>query len=285
MIALSWAQRRLLVHDRVVKPAPPRAMWTALSMIVGTVSLATRSAASAAGAPRSGGSRHQGPRGLPVYSLTDFGAKGDNATLNTAAFEAGVAAVASSGGGTLIVPSGVFRTAPFNLTSHMTLLMEPGAIIRAPSAEQLGGGPAFPLWPIIPSLPSYGSGRDHEGSPRRTSLIHGEGLTDVTVTSSDPSRRGVIDGAGRPWWACNRPERGFSPKCKGPETVTRGHLVEFMHSSGIELSHVLLKDSPFWTVPHPRLYASLPLSFLLLLPSGPPSVPASRRCTPSAAST
>lgn len=46
-------------------------------------------------------------------------------------------------------------------------------------------------WPIIPFLPSYGRGRDHNG-PRYTSLIHGDSLVDVAVVGNN----GTIDGNG-----------------------------------------------------------------------------------------
>ena len=76
--------------------------------------------------------------------------------MNTAAFNQAVAAVSAAGGGTLVVPVGAFVTGPFNLTSRMTLFLAAGAEIRAPSAAQLGGGPAFPRWPVVAPLPSYG---------------------------------------------------------------------------------------------------------------------------------
>jgi hypothetical protein len=65
----------------------------------------------------------------PVYDLKEFGAIGDGRTVNTAAFEAAVAAIAQRGGGRLTVPAGRWLTAPFNLTSHMTLFLASGAEI------------------------------------------------------------------------------------------------------------------------------------------------------------
>lgn len=206
-----------------------------------------------------------GGRAGPVFNLTDFGAVGDNATVNTKAFTKAVAAVAAANGGTLVVPKGSFVTAPFNLTSKMTLFLDAGAEIRAPTAEQLGGGPEFPEWPIIAPMPSYGQGRDHVG-PRRTALIGGAYLEDVVVTSAADAW-GTIDGNGYPWWACHCNSRtpespdshlrvggdcslDWGYKCPGKETVTRGHLIEFMHSSMIEISNLRLRNSPFWTV-HP----------------------------------
>ena len=214
----------------------------------------------------------------PTFNLTQFGAVPDNQTLNTAAFEKAVAAVAKAGGGTLLVPDGSFRTGPFNLTSHMTLFLSGGAERYGPTYAQLGAGPAFSMWPIIPPMPSYGQGRDHIG-PRRAAFIGGVGLEDVAVTAAEGAR-GTIDAAGQPWWACHchakeqraralgageeydaeiRTESGgcssswaHTYPCKGPgkEEVTRGHLIEFAHSKDIEISNLFLRNSPFWTV-HP----------------------------------
>lgn len=73
------------------------------------------------------------PRLRPmVLKLSDFGAVGDGRTLNTKAFESAVAAISrlrGKGGGQLNVPAGQWLTAPFNLTSHMTLFLAEGAII------------------------------------------------------------------------------------------------------------------------------------------------------------
>lgn len=73
------------------------------------------------------------PRLRPVaFNLTDFGAVGDGATLNTAAFERAILAISklrTRGGGQLNVPPGRWLTAPFNLTSHMTLFLDEDAVI------------------------------------------------------------------------------------------------------------------------------------------------------------
>lgn len=65
-----------------------------------------------------------------AFNLTDFGGVGDGVTLNTKAFESAIKAIAKNRGGQLNVQAGVWLTAPFNLTSHMTLFLEEGAIIR-----------------------------------------------------------------------------------------------------------------------------------------------------------
>ena len=67
-----------------------------------------------------------------AFNLTDFGGVGDGVTLNTKAFERAVSAISKlrkKGGGQLNVPAGNWLTAPFNLTSHMTLFLAEGAVI------------------------------------------------------------------------------------------------------------------------------------------------------------
>lgn len=73
------------------------------------------------------------PRLRPaVYNLTDFGGVGDGVTVNTEAFERAISAISKlgkKGGGQLNVPAGNWLTAPFNLTSHMTLFLDQDAVI------------------------------------------------------------------------------------------------------------------------------------------------------------
>ena len=64
------------------------------------------------------------------FNLADFGAKADSKSLNTEAFQKAVAAIAKAGGGHLIVPAGTYRTTSFELTSHMDLHLEAGAVIK-----------------------------------------------------------------------------------------------------------------------------------------------------------
>lgn len=67
-------------------------------------------------------------------SITDFGGVGDGKTLNTKAFRAAIYRIQHlrrRGGTLLYVPPGVYLTESFNLTSHMTLYLARGAVIKA----------------------------------------------------------------------------------------------------------------------------------------------------------
>jgi len=67
-------------------------------------------------------------------SIADFGGVGDGKTLNTKAFREAVYRIQHlrrRGGTLLYIPPGVYLTESFNLTSHMTLYLARGAVIKA----------------------------------------------------------------------------------------------------------------------------------------------------------
>ncbi|KAL7191559.1 hypothetical protein ACSBR2_023605 [Camellia fascicularis] len=163
-----------------------------------------------------------------AFNLTDFGGVGDGVTVNTEAFERAVSEIKKRGGGQLNVENGYWLTAPFNLTSHITLFLAENAVILGIDDEK--------YWPLMPPLPSYGYGRECPG-PRYGSLIHGQNLKDVVITGYN----GTINGQGQTWWEKHQ---------KKLLNHTRGPLVQIMWSKDIQISNITLRDSPFWTL-HP----------------------------------
>ncbi|KAE8672372.1 endo-glucanase 2 family protein [Hibiscus syriacus] len=112
-------------------------------------------------------------------------------------------------GGTLLyVPSGVYLTDSFNLTSHMTLYLAQGAVIKAT-----------------------------QGAPRRK--IYELYSWRWTARCDHHCANGTIDGQGGIWWNMWR-QRTLQ--------FTRPNLVEFVNSNGILISNVTFRDSPFWNI-------------------------------------
>mmetsp|Transcript_15769 Transcript_15769/g.25211 ORF Transcript_15769/g.25211 Transcript_15769/m.25211 type:complete len:139 (-) Transcript_15769:38-454(-) len=94
------------------------------------------------------GERMAVPKRKYRFSITDFGAVGDNKTVNTQAFVDAIAkaqTVAKNGGCYLLIPAGCWVTAPFNLTSHFTLHLSKGATLRAVGEESKD------QWPLLPT--------------------------------------------------------------------------------------------------------------------------------------
>lgn len=65
-----------------------------------------------------------------VYNIKDFGAKGNGKTINTKAINAAIDSCNAAGGGTVIVPKGVFVTGSVVLKSNVHLYLEQGAVIK-----------------------------------------------------------------------------------------------------------------------------------------------------------
>ncbi|MDE6062534.1 MAG: glycoside hydrolase family 28 protein, partial [Duncaniella sp.] len=120
-----------------------------------------------------------------TVSLTDFGAVSDGKTLNTEAFAKAIDALASKGGGTLNVPSGVWLTGPITFKSNINLHLDGGALILF--------SPDRDLYPVVYTV--------YEGyeAYRAISPINGENLENIAITGD-----GVIDGNGAAWRAVKR---------------------------------------------------------------------------------
>lgn len=142
-------------------------------------------------------------------SVVDFGGLGDGYTLNTQAFSKAVDALWGRGGGTLIVPPGVWFTGPIVLKSNINLHLEKGALILF--------SPDFNLYPLVNTI--------FEGLETRRcqSPISARNATNIAITG-----QGSINGSGEAW----RPLK----KSK----VTDSHWNSVVKSGGV------LKDPTYW---------------------------------------
>ncbi|MCB0583976.1 MAG: pectate lyase [Phaeodactylibacter sp.] len=142
-------------------------------------------------------------------SIAEFGGKGDGITKNTEAFEKAFKTLAQKGGGTLMVPNGVWFTGPIVLRSNINLFIDKGALILfSPDKDD---------YPLVET--------SFEGLKTRRcqSPISGKDLENVAITGY-----GAIDGAGEAW----RPLK----KAK----VTEKHWKEVVTGGGI------LKREDYW---------------------------------------
>jgi len=113
-------------------------------------------------------------------SITDFGAVGDGIVLNTGAFRKAIEAVSSKGGGTVVIPRGMWLTGPIMLKSNIRLHADEGALIVF--------SPDKSLYPLIEtSFEGY-------NTVRCLSPIYGKDLENIAFTGG-----GVWDGSGDAW--------------------------------------------------------------------------------------
>ncbi|MDD3322022.1 MAG: glycoside hydrolase family 28 protein [Paludibacter sp.] len=144
-----------------------------------------------------------------TLSIIDCGGIGDGTTLNTKAFSKAMNLLSSKGGGTLIVPFGVWYTGPIEFKSNINLHLDNGALILFSSD--------FNDYPLVKT--SF----EGEDTRRCQSPISGRNLINVAITGN-----GTLNGSGQVW----------RPLKKGK--VTESYWKNVVNSGGV------LKALDYW---------------------------------------
>lgn len=144
---------------------------------------------------------------IPVFpdtkvSLLEFGGNPDGVTLNTDAFAKAMQELSGKGGGTLIVPKGIWFTGPIVFKSNINLHLEKGALILFSADKE--------LYPLVETV--------FEGLDTRRcqSPISGRDLENIAITGE-----GSINGSGEAWRPLKR------------EKVTERHWEKVVSSGGV----------------------------------------------------
>lgn len=148
-----------------------------------------------------------------AFNIVDYGANGDNQTLNTQAIQAAIDACASSGGGTVYVPAGKFLTGTLFLKNNVTLFLEAGAVLL--------GSPQLKDYPVtVPALRSYTDNYTNK------SLIYAEKQHNIAILGG-----GMIDGQGT----------AFSGPYKN-----RPFILRVIECKNITVRDVSIVNAPMW---------------------------------------
>jgi polygalacturonase len=181
------------------------------------------------------------------FILTDFGAVPNDSTGNSKpAFDKAMAASKEAGGGTIVVPRGVyFLNGPIHFESNTNLHLEEGSVLKFRS------NPAFYL-PVVET--SWEGTLLYNYSP----FIYGKDLVNVAITG-----KGVIDGEASETWQkwkdiqkesqmlsrkMNNDAVPLEDRVFGDGHYLRPHLVQFYNCKNILIENVRIEDSPFWCV-------------------------------------
>src|SRR5262249_5870043 len=160
--------------------------------------------------------------GVRVYNVRDFGAKGDGATLDTAAVQAAIDACAGDQGGTVLVPAGDFVIGNIELKSNVTFhLAAQGRLLGSGSAEHYKAGNGIP--------PGNGN----------IVLISAANAENVTIEGP-----GTIDGNGAKFFTGRGDNTG--PGQNSAEGYSqRPHLMVFYRCKNLTVRDVFLTASAY----------------------------------------
>lgn len=166
-------------------------------------------------------------------SILDHGAKADGATLNTRAIQATIDSLASTGGGTVVIPAGTFISGAIFLKRGVHLHLEKGAVLQASTD-------------VAANFPAQRTRIEGHFEEKFTpALINAKGCDGLRITGE-----GTLDGAGRPIWDQFWKMRNAAPDPHNFPNIglPRARLAILEESRNITVEGVTFKDSQFWNL-------------------------------------
>jgi exo-poly-alpha-galacturonosidase len=162
--------------------------------------------------------------------ISEHGAVGDGMTLNTKAIQSVIDDCAKSGGGTIVVPAGVFVTGSIFLKQGVNLCVEKGGVLKGSQNTN-----------DYPWINTRIAGFEMKWP---AALVNADGVTNLQL-----SGEGTLDGSGERWWHEYGAARAAEPNDIDPHfKIGRPRLVHIIRSTNISVRDLLMKDSAFWNL-------------------------------------
>ncbi len=165
---------------------------------------------------------------LAQYNIAERGAKGDGKTLNTQAIQAVIDDCAKKGGGTVVIPKGVFVSGALFLKRGVNIELQEGAVLKGSTN--------------INDYPKLNTRIEGHFEPWRVALINGDSLEHVTISGA-----GILDGSGEPFWKEFYSRRDADNKTTNLN-VERPRLTFIQHSKDVKISGITFLNSGFWNL-------------------------------------
>ena len=165
------------------------------------------------------------------YVITKFGVGNDSTTLNTKAIQNIIDKAELNGGGTIVIPKGVFLTGALFFKPNTKLRLQEGAVLK--------GTDDISNYPLIPSR--------MEG---RSIYYYAALINAYQVDSFSITGPGTIDGNGLKFWKYFWAYRDSMSKIGKSATnleVHRPRLIFIWGSDHVKIQNVNLHNSGFWT--------------------------------------
>jgi alpha-L-rhamnosidase len=165
-------------------------------------------------------------------SIAEVGAVGDGTTLNTEKIKSAIDQLAAKGGGTVVIPKGVFVSGALFLKPGVNLHLDKDAVLKGTT-----------------DMRNYPERRirieGHFEEHYTPALVNAEGCDGVQITGE-----GTLDGTGRPVWDQFWKLRNAAADKKNFRnlSIPRAQLCIINHSKNVRVEGVTFKDSQYWNL-------------------------------------
>lgn len=220
----------------------------------------------------------------PVFSpaeflITDFGAVADSVTMNTFAIENAIAECNYNGGGTVIVPNGVFRTGAIHLKSNVCLHLADSATLLFsvdPKDYQplvytrWEGIDCFNYSPLIYAIDVENIGITGKGKLQGNATVNDwwpwkgnkkDGWIEGTPCQLDDYARPSLD-------SLNKNRVPVGERVMGEGFYLRPQFINIIRCRNVVIEDVTIENSPFWVI-HPVFCENLTVRGVTINSLGP----------------
>lgn len=165
-------------------------------------------------------------------SIGDCGAVGDGVALNTRPIQTAIDQLAAEGGGTVVVPKGIFVSGALFLKPGVNLHLEKDAVIKG--STDMSNYPARRI-----------RIEGHFEEAYTPALVNAEGCDGLRITGE-----GTLDGSGRPTWDLFWTLRNAAADKKNFKnlSIPRAQLCIINESKNVLVDGITFKDSQFWNL-------------------------------------
>ena len=165
------------------------------------------------------------------YVITKFGVKADSTVLNTKAIQKVIDAAHAKGGGTIVIPKGVFLSGALFFKANTRLRLMEGAVLK--------GSDNIADYPLLPSR--------MEGRKLKyyAALVNAKGVNKFSITGP-----GMINGNGLKYWKSFWAYRDSMKVLKQVATnldVHRPRLIFIWGCNDVKIQDVKMRNAGFWT--------------------------------------
>jgi len=175
-----------------------------------------------------GGADKSGAAPANRVSITEFGAVADGKTLNTAHIQSAIDELVKKGGGTVVIPQGVFLSGAIFLKPGVNVYLEDGAVLKGSTDIS-----------NYPKMRTRVEGQFVDWIP---ALVNADKCDHLSITGP-----GTLDGSGQVFYTEFWNARRENPQVTNL-AVERPRLVFIQSSHHVRVEGVNFKNSGFWNL-------------------------------------
>ena len=156
------------------------------------------------------------------YTITEFGARPGSNVINTRAIQACIDQVSENGGGTVIIPKGIFKSGSIFLKPNVNLKLERGAVLKGSVNQE-----------DYPQIPTRWEGEEKDWT---AALVNAVGLTNFSIYGE-----GTIDGSGEIWTT-----KANEIQTNKGKRLGRPRLIGLQNCSHVSINGLHLNNQASW---------------------------------------